>query len=96
MKVTAKERDWEYLVELVLLRPRPPPPLIGPSALKSIGALLSVKEGNWFSVETGGGQNRERGRGSYSWSSVQRQVDGSDYNLEKCHFTLNHNKCALT
>lgn len=65
-KVTAKDRDWEYLVELVLSRPRPAPPLIGPRALKS---MLSVKEGDWFSVGTSGAQNRRKGR------------VGSDYHL---------------
>lgn len=31
-KVSASLRDGEYLLEPVWLRPRPPPPLIGPSA----------------------------------------------------------------
>lgn len=58
-------------MELVLLRPRPARSLIG-LPLKSIGALLSVKEGNWFSVETGGGQNG----GELQWRCVHRQTGG--------------------
>lgn len=63
-KVTARDRDWEYLVELVWPWPRPPPPLIGPSAGKSVGALLSIKGGQLV-----------QGR-NYSWVLVSiNQVD---------------------
>lgn len=64
-KVTARSRDWKYLVELLWPRPRPRPLLIGPSVWNSTEMLLPVKAGSRFNTVTTGEQNVENTIESY-------------------------------